>query len=46
MDLFGHYITKNIGGNFYALVLVYDFSRYTSIFFLASMNEALKPLLC
>jgi hypothetical protein len=34
MDLFGPTTYKSLGGNFYCLVIVDDFSRYTWTFFL------------
>jgi len=42
MDLFGPSKTTNLVGNFYALVIVDDFSRYTWILFLTSKNDAYK----
>ena len=29
MDLFGPSITMSLGGNLYAIIVVYDFSRFT-----------------
>ena len=34
MDLFGPTTYRSIGGNCYCLVVVDDYSRYTSVFFL------------
>ena len=34
MDLFGPATYKSLGGNLYCLVIVDDYSRYTSVFFL------------
>ena len=42
MDLFGPSRTASLAGNFYALVIVDDFSRYTWTIFLASKNDAYK----
>ena len=42
MDLFGPSRIASLDGNFYALVIVDDFSRYTWTFFLASKNDAYK----
>ena len=42
MDLFGPSRTTSLAGNFYALVIVDDFSRYTWTLFLASKNDACK----
>jgi len=39
MDLFGPSRTKSLGGNFYALVIFYDYSRFTWTLFLASKND-------
>ena len=47
MDLFGPSRTMSLGGNYYALVIVDDFSRFTWTWFLAAKNEtfyALKKL--
>ena len=40
MDLFGPSRTMSLGGNYYALVIVDDFSRYTWTLFLESKNDA------
>jgi len=40
MDLFGPSRTVSLGGNYYALVIVDDFSRYTWTLFLESKNDA------
>ena len=40
MDLFGPSKTMSLGGNYYALVIVDDFSRYTWTLFLESKSEA------
>ena len=40
MDLFGPSATQSYGGNFYTLVVVDDYSRYTWTKFLKSKNEA------
>ena len=40
MDLFGPTSTKSFGGNFYALVIVDDYSRFTWTLFLVHKNEA------
>ena len=42
MDLFGPSRTKRFGGNYYALVIVDDYSRYTWTFFLTLKSEAFK----
>ena len=39
MDLFGPPQTKNIGGNYYDLVIVDDYSRFCWTFFLRSKDE-------
>ena len=39
MDLFGPSRTMNLGGNYYALVIVDDFSRYTWTLFLKSKSD-------
>jgi len=39
MDLFGPSRTMSLGGNYYALVIVNDFSRFTWTLFLAAKNE-------
>ena len=40
MDLFGQSAIQSYGGNFYTLVIVDDYSRYTWTKFLKSKNEA------
>jgi transposase InsO family protein len=48
MDLFGTTTYKSIGGNFYCLVIVDDYSRYTWVFFLhdkANTYDILKKFL-
>jgi len=40
MDLFGPSRTMSLGGNYYALVIVDDFSRYTWTLFLESKSDA------
>ena len=40
MDLFGPSRTMSLGGNYYALVIVDDFSRYTWTLFLESKIDA------
>jgi len=40
MDLFGPSRTMSIGGNYYGLVIVDDFSRYTWTLFLVTKDEA------
>jgi len=40
MDLFGPSRTMSLGGNYYAFVIVYDFSRYTWTPFLESKSDA------
>jgi len=40
MDLFGPSITMSLGGNYYALVIVDDFSRFTWTLFLESKSDA------
>jgi len=40
MDLFGHSKTMSLGGNYYALVIVDDFSRFTWTLFLESKSDA------
>ena len=42
MDLFSPSRTKSVGGNYYALVIVDDYSRYTWTFFLTLKSEAFK----
>jgi len=42
MDLFGPSRTMSLGGNYYALVIVDDFSRYTWTLFLESKSDALS----
>jgi len=42
MDLFGPSTTRSIGGNYYALVLVDDYSRYTWTFFISAKNDTSK----
>ena len=42
MDLFGPSRIKSFGGNYYALVIVDDFSRYTWTLFLTIKSEAFK----
>ena len=42
MDLFGPSRTASLAENYYALVIVDDFSRYTWTLFLASKNDAYK----
>jgi len=39
MDLFGPSRTRSIEGNYYALVLVDDYSRYTCTFFIPVKND-------
>ena len=41
MDLFGPSRTTSLGGNYYALVIVDDFSRYTWTLFLESKSVPL-----
>jgi len=43
-DLFGPSRTMSIGGNYYALVNVDDFSRFTWTLFLASKNDCFATL--
>ena len=40
MDLFGPSRTMSLGGNYYALVIVDDFSRFTWTLFLKSKSDA------
>ena len=40
MDLFDPLRTMSLGGNYYALVVVDDFSRYTWTMFLETKSEA------
>jgi len=40
IDLFGPSRTKSLGGNYYALVIVDDFSRFTWTFFLPTKSNA------
>ncbi len=40
MDLFGPSRTMSLGGNYYALVVVDDFSRFTWTMFLESKSNA------
>jgi len=40
MDLFGPSRTMSLGGNYYALVIVDDFSRFTWTIFLESKSDA------
>ena len=42
MDLFGPSRTKSFGVNYYALVIVDDYSRYTWTFFFTLKSEAFK----
>lgn len=42
MDLFGPSRTRSFGGNYYALVIVDDYSRYTWTLFLANKYDAFK----
>jgi len=42
MDLFGSSRIKSYGGNYYALVIVDDYSRFTWTFFLTLQSEAFK----
>jgi len=42
MDLFGPSRAASLAGNFYALVIVDDFSRYTWTLFLAAKKDAYK----
>ena len=42
MDLFGSSRTKSFGGNYYVLVIVDDYSRYTLTFFLTLKSDAFK----
>ena len=39
MDLFGPSRTKGLGGNYYALVLVDDYSRFTWTFFISPKSD-------
>jgi len=40
LDLFGPSRTMSLGGNYYALVIVDDYSRYTWTLFLKSKSDA------
>ena len=42
MNLFGPSRTKSFGGNYYALIIVDDDSRYTWTFFLTLKSEVFK----
>ena len=42
LDLFGPSRIKSFGGNYYGLVIVDDYSRYTWTFFLTMKSEAFK----
>jgi len=42
MDLFGPSRTKSFGGNYYALVLVDDYSQFTSTFFISSKSDTFQ----
>jgi len=42
MDLFGPSRIKSFGGNYYALIIVDDYSRYTWTFFLTLKSKAFK----
>ena len=44
MDLFGSSRTASLAGNYYALVIDDDFSRYTWTLFLAAKNDVYKAL--
>lgn len=44
MDLFGTYRTKNLGGNYYAFVIVNDYSRFCWTMFLRSKDETFSVL--
>jgi len=39
MDLFGPSRTMSLGGNYYGLVIVDDYSRFTWTFFIATKDE-------
>jgi len=39
MDLFGPSRTKSLGGNYYGLVIVYDYSRFTWTLFIATKDN-------
>jgi len=39
MDLFGPSRTMSLGGNFYELVIVYEYSRFTWTLFFATKND-------
>jgi len=39
MDLFGPFRTMSLGGNYYALVIIDDFSRFTRTLFLVAKKE-------
>ena len=41
-DLFGPSIAMSLGGNYYALVIVDDYSRFTWTIFLALKHDAFK----
>jgi len=40
MDLFGPYRTMSIGGNYYGLIIVDNFSRFTWTLFIISKDDA------
>ena len=40
MDLFGPSRTKSLGGNYYGLVIVDDYSRFTWTLFIATKDNA------
>jgi len=40
MNLFGPFRTMNIGGNYYSLVIVYDFSRFPWTLFVVTKDDA------
>lgn len=40
MDLFGPSRTRSFGGNYYALVIIDDFLRFTWALFLVYKNDA------
>jgi len=42
MDLFGPSRTRSLGGNYYALVLVDDYYRFTWTFFISSKSDTFQ----
>ena len=45
MDLFGHILTRSLGGKRYFLVVIDDYTRYTWVSFLSSKDETISHLI-